>query len=314
LLIAETRFGLVAENGSLISVDTLADGRVVIVWTDDGGDGSGWGVRSQIIDPRDGVVNGSSHNDVLYGNNLYNDDMSGFGGNDTIFGLDGNDRLDGGAGDDRLTGGLGSDTLIGGLGADTFVLENGGDVVNDTGGTDTITSTISRSLAPYAAIEQLTLVGGANINGAGNNAGNTITGNNAVNTLDGGAGNDRLIGLAGNDTLVGNAGKDTSTGGLGNDVFRFAAASHSPVGLNADVITDFDKSGNDTIDLRTVFGGVLVYRHSGGFTAAGQVRINDIASVDLIVEVNTGGSLAPDMQIRLANTTLASMTASDFFL
>jgi serralysin len=34
----------------------------------------------------------------------------------------------------------------------------------------------------------------------------------------------------------------------------------------------------------------------------------------VIVEVNTGGSLAADFQLRLAGTTLASMTAGDFFL
>ena len=60
--------------------------------------------------------------------------------------------------------------------------------------------------------------------------------------------------------------------------------------------------------------GALAYRHNLAFTAAGQVRINDIAGADLIVEVNTGGTLAADMQIRLTGTTLASMAASDFFL
>jgi len=34
----------------------------------------------------------------------------------------------------------------------------------------------------------------------------------------------------------------------------------------------------------------------------------------VIVEVNVVGSLAADMQIRLVNTTFASMTAADFFL
>ena len=73
-------------------------------------------------------------------------------------------------------------------------------------------------------------------------------------------------------------------------------------------------SGNDTIDLAAVYGGVLAYRHNGAFTAAGQVRINDIAGADVIVEVNTGGTLAADMQIRLTGTILASMTSTDFVL
>jgi hypothetical protein len=44
------------------------------------------------------------------------------------------------------------------------------------------------------------------------------------------------------------------------------------------------------------------------------VRINDIAGPDVIVEVNINNVLAADMQIRLAHTTFASMSAGDFFL
>jgi hypothetical protein len=36
--------------------------------------------------------------------------------------------------------------------------------------------------------------------------------------------------------------------------------------------------------------------------------------VDVLVEVNTGGSLAADCAIRLTNTALASMSAADFLL
>jgi serralysin len=237
-----------------------------------------------------------------------NDHLFGAGGNDVINGLAGNDRLFGENDNDTLIGGLGSDVLFGGLGNDTYALEGATDGISDSGGTaDRITSTITRSLVPYVTIEQLTLVGASNINGTGNNLANILTGNAANNILDGGLGNDTLNGLGGSDVLVGNAGKDTSTGSAGNDIFRFAAAVHS-VGANADIIKDFDDLNNDSIDLRSVFGGVLTYRHNG------QVRINDIAGADVIVEVNTGGSLAADMHIRLTATTLASMTASDFLL
>ena len=82
----------------------------------------------------------------------------------------------------------------------------------------------------------------------------------------------------------------------------------------ADLILDFDDSGNDRIDLSALFGPTMVYRHALAFTAAGQVRINDVAGADVIVEVNTGGTLAADFAIRLTGTTLASMTASDFVL
>ena len=67
------------------------------------------------------------------------------------------------------------------------------------------------------------------------------------------------------------------TGGANNDIFRFAATSHSVVGVNADVITDFDDFGDDRIDVSALFGPAMTYRHNLAFTAAGQVRINDIA-------------------------------------
>ena len=52
----------------------------------------------------------------------------------------------------------------------------------------------------------------------------------------------------------------------------------------------------------------------GGKTWSKGVRINDVAGADVVVEVNTGGSLAADFSIRLVKTTLASMNAGDFVL
>jgi len=44
------------------------------------------------------------------------------------------------------------------------------------------------------------------------------------------------------------------------------------------------------------------------------VRINDVSGADVVVEVNTGGTLGADFSIRLTGTTLASMSAGDFVL
>jgi serralysin len=247
----------------------------------------------------------------------YIENAWGGSGNDNMLGNELHNELRGNAGNDTLNGGAGSDLLVGGTGNDTYALGSeptGVDTISDIAGTaDRILSAITRSLTPYRAIEQLTLTGVASINGTGNGLNNVLTGNNAANTLNGGSGNDRLNGLGGNDILIGGAGKDVMTGGAGNDTFRFASALHSAPG-RADVITDFDDLGNDRIDLRSVFGGTLQYIRNTPFTHAGQVHINDIAGPDLLVEVNTGGSLAADMEIRLTHTTLASMTASDFIL
>lgn len=69
-----------------------------------------------------------------------------------------------------------------------------------------------------AQARNLTLAGSA-MNGAGNDASNTLIGNNQANILEGGAGNDTLIGGVGNDTLIGGSGKDVMIGGTGNDIY-----------------------------------------------------------------------------------------------
>lgn len=140
-------------------------------------------------------------------------------------------------------------------------------------------------------------------------------GGDGEDALSGNAGNDTLKGDIGEDKLNGGLGKDTLTGGQDADLFVFSAKTHSVVGANADRIMDFDDgNAGDRIDLSALFGAAMTYRANAAFTAAGQVRINDVAGADIVVEVNTGGTLAADFSIRLVATTLASMNAGDFIL
>jgi serralysin len=230
----------------------------------------------------------------------------------SLFGNAGANTLVGNTGANTLDGGAGIDVLRGGIGNDIYVLSSDRDVVQDVGGThDTVISSVTRSLASFAGIEDLRLTGAGT--GTGNRANNIITGGTKANKLDGAAGNDVLNGAAGNDILIGNAGKDVLTGGVGNDVFTFVSRVHSS-GKFVDTLLDFDDRGNDRIDLSKVFGGKLSFIGDDAFTKLGQVHVKDVAGPDVIVEVNTVGSLAADVSIRLSKTSLASMTASDFVL
>ena len=225
-------------------------------------------------------------------------------------GLTGNSlaqTIRGNAGNNSLDGAAGADTLIGGGGNDLYVLGAETDTVNDTSGIDIITSTISRSLAGFAAIENLTLVGLAAISGIGNNSPNIIIGNFGDNVLTGGL------------------GEDTTTGGLGIDHFDFNSTAQIGISSSRDVISDFvtstDKIDLSTIDANGAAAGdtfTFLASHSSAFTGvAGQLRwfredfagtVNDRT----IVEGDIDGNSVADFQIQL--TGLKTLTSGDFFL
>jgi Ca2+-binding RTX toxin-like protein len=103
--------------------------------------------------------------------------------------------------DNILTGNSATNILTGGAGNDTYFVGTGDTTTELAGeGTDLVQSAITWTLATN--LENLTLTGGAIINGTGNTANNIITGNGAANLLDGLAGADTLIGGLGDDTYV----------------------------------------------------------------------------------------------------------------
>ncbi|HMW76158.1 MAG TPA: calcium-binding protein [Rhodocyclaceae bacterium] len=124
-----------------------------------------------------------------------------------------------------LDGGLGADALIGGLGNDTYVIDDAGDTITDTGGVDTVQSSLAFTLG--TGLEKLILTGSADLDGTGNAGANTLIGNDGANVLTGGLGNDVLW------------------GGLGNDQFVFSSALNGAT--NVETVMDF--AGGDLLVL-----------------------------------------------------------------
>jgi Ca2+-binding RTX toxin-like protein len=145
-------------------------------------------------------------------------------------------NITGNNGNNVLDGKGGVDVLHGGQGNDTYHVDDPGDAVTESNGQgfDTVVSSINFTLANN--LENLTLVGGARLNGTGNGLANEIVGNAANNVLDGQKGNDTL------------------TGGDGNDTFAFSTKLDAAT--NVDILADF-VSGSDRLALSQSIFGVL---------------------------------------------------------
>lgn len=168
---------------------------------------------------------------------------------------------------------------------DILVDPNSGiDTFNGKGGIDTLVSDIAwidnmlfdmntgertyngTTYDTFKNIENLTLGGGADVNG--DNKNNVIkfldTGDNHSNTVHAGGGNDKLFGGVGDDFLYGDGGKDKLNGGVGDDkldggngkdTLNGGAGSDHLYGGNADDIVKggknndflFGDDGNDTL-------------------------------------------------------------------
>jgi serralysin len=156
------------------------------------------------------------------------ENATGGNANDTLTGNEIANILDGRGGADRMEG-LG--------GNDTYYVDNVGDVVVEAvgGGTDTIYSSVSYTLAAGSEVENQILTGTSALNATGNNFNNELTGNSGKNILTGGLGADQY------------------TGGGGADAFVFKSVQDSLVS-SPDTISDFhsDFQTGDKIDLSAI--------------------------------------------------------------
>jgi serralysin len=245
---------------------------------------------------------GGSGNDRLIGNSYHN----------TVDGGDGKDTLEGGGGNDTLLGGNGNDKLIGGAGNDTLVVE-AGDKASDSGGNDTVRTSINDYILP-AAFENLTLFVGV-FNGSGNDSANTMIGNGEANflsalggndtvigsdgndTVDGGLGNDNLDGGAGSDSLLGGDGKDTLDGKADADELFGGGSKDKLVWDAADTKVD----GGDGIDTLRVTSGDI------DLTAIDDAIIVNIEQIDLAVDAAANTLTLAESDI-LAMSPISTLT------
>ena len=170
----------------------------------------------------------------------------------SIEGLEGSDAADqllGDSGNNRLIGGGGADTLTGRGGDDIYVVDALDSVV-ETGGTaggiDTIETDVAGvSLASFADVENLTLLGSESLEAVGNAADNILTGNEGDNRLLGGAGDDTLIGGNGTDTAVFNGARsdyDIVVGGDGDVLVEHRSGSDGSDRLSGVEFIHFDEN------------------------------------------------------------------------
>ena len=304
------------------AVSVLADGRVIVTWTDPsassfGGDTSGTAIRAQIIDVRTAAVslNGTLADDQYHGTG-FADVMAGSIGNDALLGAAGDDRLDGewgddllqggkgsdrlagGDGNDDLRGGLGSDVLDGGAGDDTLNGGAGNDLMiggagNDTFIIDTIGDIVMEDVdggidTVTSANLSLSLAQYSNVENAtvtGTAALNLI-GNVASNVLVGNSAGNFMEGGDGHDRLQGLGGHDILDGGLGDDVLEGGGGND----------TLFGGDGQDTIHGRngtdTALGGEgddILNGNDGNDTLEGGAD-NDTLDGDAGADILNGGT------------------------
>ncbi|TWI35882.1 S8 family serine peptidase [Paracoccus sulfuroxidans] len=149
----------------------------------------------------------------------------------------GNNALHGGAGHDTLIGRAGRDTMVGGLGNDIYITDGRDLIVEKVGeGIDTVQSWASLNLPRN--IENIVLLGTANISATGNAMDNRITGNAGNNWLTGGGGRDTMIGGRGNDTYL-TDGNDIIIEGAGGgfDTVRSSGSFRLPAHVENLILT-----------------------------------------------------------------------------
>jgi Ca2+-binding RTX toxin-like protein len=262
---------------------------------------------------------GNELDNTIYGNDQ-NNGLAGNDGNDTVYGRGGNDDLEGGSGDDILDGGTGDDRMSGNVGNDTYFVDSALDEITElaaTDGIDTVNATVSYTL--NAHLENLTLLGTANIDATGNELDNILTGNIGNNVLDGKVGKDTLIGGLGDDTYIIDAA-DTIVEQPSEGIDTVIASSSYTLGDHLENLTlvdtaNINATGNALDNVLTGNSGNNILDGKGGndrmMGGLGDDTYMVTEAGDTVVEAENAGvdtvitSLSYTLSDNLENLTLA---------
>ncbi|WP_338847542.1 putative Ig domain-containing protein [Massilia sp. W12] len=262
------------------------------------------------------LIQGGADADRLFGEQG-DDSLHGGDGDDLLQADEGNDLLIGGAGDDFLDGGEGNDTMQAGAGDDTYLIDEAGDQAQEAAGEglDTINSRISFTLG--ANLENLLLVGDANLQGVGNDQNNGMIGNHGANLLQGMAGDDSMAGGAGGDTLEGGSGNDSLDGGTGRDQLRGGAGDDVyHVDDMQDVLQENADNGYDHVFASVSYTlsehlEALTLNPDAGYASANGNSLDNLLRGNEVANVLDGGAGADTMEGGGGNDSYVVDNAAD---
>jgi Ca2+-binding RTX toxin-like protein len=236
-----------------------------------------------------------------------------------------------------------ADSLTGGAGDDTYFVQDGDEVITElstTGsGTDSVRSTAVAFTLP-SNVENLRLMGTADIDGTGNTANNILYANSGSNTLDGLGGTDTLSYqygatsgvtaslnnfantvdgaatsgsgtdvITGFENLIGSRYSDSLTGNTGVNKLEGLAGNDTLVGGGGNDTLD-GGAGNDTYSVATTTGVTFVDASGTADTLSftGTSGTANISTFTFLENITLTGSSATSATGNSSNNTLIGST------